>query len=191
MTSSDFQVRGVDDPRLAAHAASPLPTWLWAQDGTRIAWANPAGARLFGATDEAALAARMFGPADGHRRQIARLAHQLPATGAVRLERLRGFGAAPGMLMTCACARLVFADGKDGVLITAMDPAARTMPLIERPYRAAIMPAPDAANADACAPPAPEPATREPATHDLVAPATAGAETVAPDTIDPPQRRDA
>ena len=33
------------DPRLAAYAASRLPAWLWTADGTRILWANPAGAR--------------------------------------------------------------------------------------------------------------------------------------------------
>ena len=106
MTSSDFQLRSVDDPRLAVHAHSPLPTWLWSHDGTRIVWANPAGMRLFGAADAAALAEKIFGPADGHRRQIVQLAHRLPATGAIRLERLRGFGASLGMLMTCACAQI-------------------------------------------------------------------------------------
>jgi PAS domain S-box-containing protein len=204
MTSSDFQLRGVDDPRLAVHAASPLPTWLWSQDGTRVLWANPAGARLFGAADATALSGKIFGPADAHRRQIVQLAHRLPATGAVRLERLRGFGAAFGLLMTCACARLAFPDGKDGVLVTAMDPAARAMPLMERPHRAAT-PAPEpSADAGAPAPPAPtnaepvttesmttEPVTTEPvatepvtqdkpaASLDLVAPETQARERIA------------
>ncbi|MBR0969601.1 PAS domain-containing sensor histidine kinase [Bradyrhizobium japonicum] len=135
MTSSDFQLRGVGDPRLAVHATSPLPAWLWSIDGTRVLWANPVGARLFGAIHAAALAERSFGPADGHRRQVARLARQLPANGAIRLERLRGFGARLGTLMTCGCARLEFADGSSGVLVTAMDPNLRTMPLVERLLR--------------------------------------------------------
>jgi PAS domain S-box-containing protein len=135
MTSSDFQLRGVGDPRLAVHATSPLATWLWAIDGTRVLWANPVGARLFGAANGSVLAERRFGPADGHRRQIARLARQLPANGTVRLERLRGFGARLGTLMTCACARIDFADGGHAVLVTAMDPALRTMPLVERLHR--------------------------------------------------------
>lgn len=135
MTSSDFQLRGVGDPRLAVHATSPMPAWLWSIDGARVLWANPVGAKLFGAAHSAALADRIFGPADGHRRQIARLARQLPASGTVRLERLRGFGARLGTLMTCACARLDFADGGHGVLVTAMDPTLRTMPLIERLHR--------------------------------------------------------
>ena len=91
------------DPRLAAYAASRLPAWLWTADGRRILWANPAGARLFGAANAAALAEKTFGPADRHRRQIARLAGRLLANGAIRLERLQGFGAAPGMLATCGC----------------------------------------------------------------------------------------
>ncbi|MCP3371128.1 PAS domain-containing protein, partial [Bradyrhizobium cajani] len=137
MTSSDFQLRGVGDPRLAVHATSPLPAWLWSIDGTRVLWANPVGARLFGAADAAALAQKTFGPADSHRRQVARLARRLSAGGAVRLERLRGFGARLGTLMTCACARLDFADGghpagRSAVLVTAMDPLGRTMPLVER-----------------------------------------------------------
>lgn len=135
MTSSDFQLRGVGDPRLAVHATSPMPAWLWSIDGARVLWANPVGAKLFGAAHSAALAERIFGPADGHRRQVARLARQLPANGTVRLERLRGFGARLGTLMTCACARLDFADGGHAVLVTAMDPTLRTMPLVERLHR--------------------------------------------------------
>ncbi|MCK1737441.1 PAS domain S-box protein [Bradyrhizobium sp. 138] len=135
MTSSDFQLRGVGDPRLAVHATSQLPAWLWSIDGARVLWANPVGAKLFGAANSAALAGRIFGPADGHRRQVARLARQLPANGSIRLERLRGFGARLGTLMTCACARLDFADGGRGVLVTAMDPSLRTMPLVERLLR--------------------------------------------------------
>jgi len=135
MTRSDFQLRGVGDPRLAVHATSPLPAWLWSIDGARVLWANPVGARLFGAANSAGLADKVFGPADSHRRQVIRLAHQLPANGAVRLERLRGFGARLGTLMTCACARLDFADGGHAVLITAMDPTLRPMPLVERLHR--------------------------------------------------------
>ena len=85
-----------------------MPAWLWSVDGTRILWANPVGAGLFGAADAAALAEKIFGPADPHRRQVARLAGRLPPTGAIRLERLRGFGAALGALATCGCAAARF-----------------------------------------------------------------------------------
>ena len=135
MTNSDFQLRGVGDPRLSVHATSPLPAWLWSPDGSRVLWANAVGAKFFGAANAAALAEKTFGPADTHRRQVIRLARQLPASGAIRLERLRGFGARLGTLMTCGCARLAFADGSSGVLVTAMDPALRTMSLVERLHR--------------------------------------------------------
>jgi PAS domain S-box-containing protein len=113
MNSAEFQLRDGGDPRLAAHAASHWPAWLWSTDGSKILWANPVGARLFGA-------AKTFGPADPHRRQVAQLAGRLLPTGAPRLERLRGFGAALGTLTTCGCARLDFSDGGVGILVIAM-----------------------------------------------------------------------
>ncbi|MEO6946356.1 MAG: PAS domain-containing protein [Nitrobacter sp.] len=135
MNSADFQLQGVGDPRLAVHAASALPAWLWSLDGAQILWANPVGAGVFGAANASALASRNFGLADPHRRQVAQLADRLPPTGAMRLERLRGFGAALGGLVTCACARLDFSDGGSGILITAAEPAGRSMPLVERLQR--------------------------------------------------------
>jgi PAS domain S-box-containing protein len=135
MNSSDFQLRGIGDPRLAVHATSPLPAWLWSIDGTRVLWANPVAARLFGAANATELAKKTFGPADVHRRQVARLARHLPGSGALRLERLRGFGAPLGTLMTCACLRLEFPDGSHGVLVTAMATTGRFMPLVERLQR--------------------------------------------------------
>ena len=132
MNNAEFQLRGVGDPRLAVHATSVLPVWLWSTDGTRILWANPVGARLFGAANGAVLAGKIFGPADQHRRQVAQLAGRLSGTGAIRLERLRGFGAPLGALMTCGCARLEFADGNHGILIAAAESAGRAMPLVER-----------------------------------------------------------
>jgi PAS domain S-box-containing protein len=135
MNNAEFQLRGVSDPRLAVHATSANPAWLWSIDGTRILWANPVGARLFNAAHGAALAGTVFGPADLHRRQVARLAGRLPSNGAIRLERLRGFGAALGALVTCGCARLDFADGGHGILIASAEAAGRTTPLVERLQR--------------------------------------------------------
>jgi hypothetical protein len=132
MNNAEFQLRGVGDPRLAVYATSALPVWLWSIDGTRILWANPVGARLFGTANGATLTQKLFGPADQHRRQVAQLANRLSVDGAIRLERLRGFGASLGALVTCGCARLDFADGSHGVLIAAAEPIGRTMPLAER-----------------------------------------------------------
>jgi len=119
MKDAEIQRLTANDPRLAAYAASRLPAWLWSADGTRILWANPAGVRLFGAANAATLAEKTFGPADPHRRQIARLAGRLREGGNVRLERMLGFGAALGTLATCGCLRVDFADGGHGVLIAA------------------------------------------------------------------------
>jgi len=135
MNSAEFQLRGVSDPRLAVHATSPHPAWLWSTDGTQVLWANPAGARLLGAANGTSLANKTFGPADSNRRQVAQLAHRLPATGAVRLERLRGFGAPLGGLITCGCARLDFAEGSQGILIAATELVGRPMPMAERLQR--------------------------------------------------------
>jgi len=135
MSNAEFQLRGVGDPRLAVHATSPLPAWLWSTDGTHILWANPVGAGVFGAASGTSLANKTFGPADSHRRQVAQLAHRLSPTGAIRLERLRGFGAGLGTLITCGCARLDFADGSQGILIVATGPVGRAMPLAERLQR--------------------------------------------------------
>src|SRR5882757_2782148 len=56
-------------------------------------------------------------------------------TGARWLERLRGFGAARGALVTSGCARLDFADGGHGILIASAEAAGRAMPLVERLQR--------------------------------------------------------
>jgi len=40
MNNAEFQLRAVGDPRLAAHAASALPAWLWSIDGA--AWTTVA-----------------------------------------------------------------------------------------------------------------------------------------------------
>ena len=152
MNDAEFQWLASSDPRLVAYAASPLPAWLWTADGRRILWANAAGVRLFGATSAAALAEKAFGPADRHRRQIARLAGRLLASGAIRLERLQGFGAAPGMLVTCGTSRIDFADGSHGVLI-----AAGNIPLIA-PRPAQTRPESEMpAAAASAAPPSPKP----------------------------------
>jgi PAS domain S-box-containing protein len=134
MNVMEFQLHGVSDPRLAAHATSARPAWLFSTDGSRILWANPVGAQLFGAAS-AELAKKTLSPADAHRRQVAQLAPRLPANGTTRLERLRGFGARPGMLVTCACTRLAFFDGSYGVLIAPVEGAKAGMPQPERLQR--------------------------------------------------------
>ena len=157
MKDAEFQWLASSDPRLAAYAASRQPAWLWTADGKRILWANPAGARLFGAASAAALAEKAFGPADWHRRQVARLAGRLLAGGTVRLERLQGFGAAPGGLVTCGTSRFDFPDGSHGVLIAAGNIALIAPRPAQTQSDSEMQPA-----ATSPEPPSPEPVLSEP-----------------------------
>src|SRR5258708_33367511 len=78
MSHREFKLQGVGDPRLAVHATSPLPAWLWSTDGSRVLWANPVGARSFGAANSSVLARKTFGPADSHRRPVPQPAGRRP-----------------------------------------------------------------------------------------------------------------
>ncbi|MGE0063544.1 MAG: histidine kinase dimerization/phospho-acceptor domain-containing protein [Xanthobacteraceae bacterium] len=106
-------------PALAAHAMSATPAWLWSGDGTRLLWSNPVGAAVQRAHADA-LAAR-----------AAQIAQSLPQ-GAARLERLRGPGAGVGGVLTCRCQRIALADGGDGILIAAVEPAKTSLSIDER-----------------------------------------------------------
>src|ERR1700730_13804710 len=92
MNGSRSELSVLRDSRLALHATSPLPAWLWRADGTRIVWANPVGAAMFGAASVAAVSSREFEPTHPSAGQVARLAATLARDGPPRLERLRGFG---------------------------------------------------------------------------------------------------
>ena len=78
MSRTEFQFQAICDPRLAVHATSAQPVWLWSADGRHVLWANPVGARVFGAANSTELAQKNFGPADAQRRQVAQLANRLP-----------------------------------------------------------------------------------------------------------------
>ena len=122
-------------PRLAAVATSPWPAWLWSVDGSQMLWANAVGAAIFGSATAAACAQRRFDVGAAPAAQIARLAASLPAAAQERLERLRGFGASFGRALTCACSRIVLADGEVAVLIAAAEPAGPELSLNERVRR--------------------------------------------------------
>ncbi|MBN8981547.1 MAG: PAS domain S-box protein [Rhizobiales bacterium] len=132
MSETNFMLQGIRDPRLAVYATGSTPAWLWSSDGSRVLWCNPVGLRVFGMANADALAAKSFSPADPLRRQVMQLATRLPENGAVRLEKLRGFGAALGQLQTCACTRVPLPDGTTAILVAAADHVARPMPLAER-----------------------------------------------------------
>jgi PAS domain S-box-containing protein len=119
------------DPRFADLVASALPAWLWAIDATRVLWTNASGAALLGAATVGALQQRQFDRKHPAARQVARLADALPPDAA-RRDRLQGFAAGVGRLLTCSCARLALADGTPAILIAATEPAGPRLPFPER-----------------------------------------------------------
>jgi PAS domain S-box-containing protein len=119
------------DPRLADVATAASPAWLWSADGTRVLWSNAVGAAMFGGATPEALAQRRFNSKSPPAQQVARLAAALPADGASRLERLRGFVSGVGRLLTCRCARLAV-DGDAATLVVATEAVGPSLSLVER-----------------------------------------------------------
>lgn len=124
-------MQAIRHKKLSAFSLSAAPAWVWSTGGERLLWANAAGRAFFRAASDDALRARAFGPADPYRRQVKQLVSILAPSGALRLERLRGFGAPLGGLMTCGCARISL-DGESGILIAAAQPGGRVQPFAER-----------------------------------------------------------
>ncbi len=135
MMGRDIHSIGLSDPRLAAHALSPEPAWLWATDASRILWANPTGASIFDGETPGALAELRFEPQHPAAIQIARLAGTLPHGGTPRLERLRGFGASLGGALVCLCSRVTLADNSTAVLVVSTERAGKDLALPERARR--------------------------------------------------------
>ncbi|HEX5212150.1 MAG TPA: histidine kinase dimerization/phospho-acceptor domain-containing protein [Pseudolabrys sp.] len=135
MNGTEFQLACLRDERLAAHALSPTPIWLWSVDATRVLWANPVAAAIFDAASPAALAAMQFAPTHAAAAQVARMAGTLPAGNAPRLERLRGFGAGYGSRLLCLCSRIALADNTPAVLVVSAERAGKDLSLPERAQR--------------------------------------------------------
>ncbi len=132
---SEFQFTCLTDPRLAAHALSPTPAWLWSTDATRVLWSNPIGAAIFDAASPAELAAIRYEPGHTAAAQVARLAGTLPQGATARLERLRGFGAPFASTLICLCSRIVLADNSSAVLVVATERAGKDLSLPDRARR--------------------------------------------------------
>ncbi len=131
MRPKTFQEIVIRDGRIAPHATAVHAAWLWSADGSAILWTNAAGAAAFGLEDRNRLG-EPLGAFDPHRRQVAQLANRLPTSGATRLERMRGFGAAPGQLATCSCALLTLEDGSNAILIVSLASSGKPLPLSGR-----------------------------------------------------------
>src|SRR5262245_43579439 len=135
MTEANPQLAYLRDQRLAAHALSPAPVWLWSSDAARILRANPAGAAIFDAASPGEASALHFKTKHPASAQVARLVVTLPRAGTPRLERLRGFGAAVGGMLICLCSRLTLADNTTAILIVSTERAARDLSLPDRAHR--------------------------------------------------------
>jgi PAS domain S-box-containing protein len=135
MSGNEMQSSFLQDERLAAHALSPTPVWLWSVDGTRVLWANPVAAAIFDSASSAALAAMQFAPTHPAAAQVARMAGTLPAGSAPRLERLRGFGASYGSRLLCLCSRIALVENTPAVLVVSTERAGKNLSLPERAQR--------------------------------------------------------
>ena len=135
MNATQSQFAFLSDQRLAAHALSATPVWLWSADATRVLWANPVAAATFDAASPGALADIRFAPEHAAAAQIARMAGTLPQGGAPRLERLRGFGAGYGSRLVCLCSRLTLSADTPAVLVVATERAGKDLALPDRAQR--------------------------------------------------------
>jgi PAS domain S-box-containing protein len=135
MSGTEFQFTCLSDPRLAAHALSPTPVWLWSTDATRVLWANPIAAAIFDCSSPGTFSALRFEPDHSAAAQIARLAGTLPQSGAPRLERLRGFGASFGGALICLCSRIALTDNSSAILVVSTERAGKDLSLPERASR--------------------------------------------------------
>jgi PAS domain S-box-containing protein len=135
MNELGSQLSYLRDPKLAAHATSALPAWLWSADATRVLWVNPVAAAIFDVESPAAIAGYTIDPKGSAALQIARIAGTLPAGAAPRLERLRGFGASFGRALMCACSRITLDDQMPAILVLATEGVGAAMPLSERVRR--------------------------------------------------------
>ncbi|MGA7488366.1 MAG: PAS domain-containing sensor histidine kinase, partial [Xanthobacteraceae bacterium] len=105
MSASGSQLSRLRDSRLAPLATSAFPAWLWSPDASRLLWANPIAAAIFGRARASGISSREPDPGELLAAQVARIAPTLSVGARPRLERLRGFGPGIGRNLTCACSR--------------------------------------------------------------------------------------
>src|SRR5258708_15809605 len=131
MIAADSILAQTRDARLTPLATSGIGAWLWAPDATHVIWANASGAAVLGAETPATLTEKRFDPEEPFAQDIARLAASLPATGAARLERVRGTGSNLGS----TCSHISLPGDRFGILVIAAEPARPVLPLAERVAR--------------------------------------------------------
>jgi PAS domain S-box-containing protein len=100
------------------HAAEPA--WVFARDGSRVLWANPAGGALLGARRFAALAEHRWAVGHPLRREIANLARSVPEKGS--LARLRIADTVFAVPLACRCQRIRAGETR-GLLVIGLEAA--------------------------------------------------------------------
>lgn len=121
MTESASPFVYLRDARLASHATSAVPAWLWQADGRRILWANAAAAAFSGAASPTALAAQAIDDHDPNAAAVAHLAETLPANGSPRLATFQNPTPADGEPLMALCSRLTIGRANAAVLVVATD----------------------------------------------------------------------
>jgi PAS domain S-box-containing protein len=122
------------DARLAPHATSARPAWLWSTDGAFMLWANAVGVAVL-LKSAAPVFPHRVEAHDSLGGQIARLAGSLARGGQPRLERLRGIGGGLARPLLCSCARIVVASHVPAILVTALEASGPKLTLDERARR--------------------------------------------------------
>ncbi len=134
MNGTTLPTGWLSDPRLSAHALSPMPVWLWSAEG-RLLWGNAVAGAVFDAATPGGMPLLELSAEDITVAQVVRLAGTLPQGGAPRLERLRGFGARFGGLLTCLCSRITLSDNSIAILIVSTERAGKELSLPDRARR--------------------------------------------------------
>jgi PAS domain S-box-containing protein len=108
-------------PEARPLVAAAEPAWVFARDGQRVLWANPAGGAFLGIFRFAALSQRSWAPGHPLRRELDRLARSLPENGSfARLRLTQTLHCVP---LDCRCRRLRAGDYR-GILVQGLQPTA-------------------------------------------------------------------
>lgn len=120
MAEPDVPLSFLVHEKIAPHATSRAPAWLWSRTG-ELLWANAAAMRPLGASTLELLKERCPAALLSAGRQIERIAPTLPYAGPPRLERLRDLGAGIGSAAVYACVRIKLADNSPALLVVSAD----------------------------------------------------------------------
>ncbi|MCW5717023.1 MAG: PAS domain-containing protein [Bauldia sp.] len=120
-------------PETGAVLLDPRPAFLWAEDGSRILWANAAGVHFLGAPNVHALLQRRFGDGNPVGLQVAAAMAATPAgEPQMTVIRFPVQGATEPVL--CLGTRVPLDEDGDALLLSSLQPPARVEPLLGRAF---------------------------------------------------------